>query len=36
MNYIIVGQIQTPEEAEEIQSIMKTFVIGRRAGHLAK
>jgi len=31
----IVGQISSPEEAKEIESITKSFVVGNRARALA-
>jgi hypothetical protein len=31
----IVGQVSTPEEAKEIESITKSFVVGNRARALA-
>jgi hypothetical protein len=32
---MIVGQISNPEEAKEIESITKSFVVGSRARALA-
>ncbi len=33
---MIVGQISSPEEANEIESITKNFVVGNRAKELAR
>jgi len=35
-NMIIVGQITSQEEADEILSISKIFKVGKRARHLAE
>jgi Flp pilus assembly secretin CpaC len=35
-NMMIVGQVSTPEEAEEIERIAKSFVIGNRVRNLAQ
>ncbi|MFW6121593.1 MAG: hypothetical protein ACOC80_11940 [Petrotogales bacterium] len=32
---MIVGQVSTPKEAKEIESITKSFVVGNRARELA-
>ena len=32
---MIVGQVSTPEEAKEVESIVKTLVVGKRARILA-
>ena len=33
---MIVGQISSPEEANEIEAITKNFVVGNRAKELAR
>ena len=33
---MIVGQVSSPDEAEEIESITKLFVVGNRARVLAQ
>lgn len=33
---MIVGQISSPEEANELESITKNFVVGNRAKELAR
>jgi hypothetical protein len=33
---MIVGQVSTPEEAKEIESIVKSLVVGNRAKALAR
>ena len=35
MSLMIVGTISTPQEAKEIEFITKSFVVGRRARHIA-
>lgn len=35
-NMLIVGQVSTKEEAEEITFIAKMFIVGQRARFLAK
>jgi len=36
VNMIIVGQVSSKEEANEINFIAKLFAVGQRARHLAK
>ena len=35
MSMMIVGQVSSKEEAKEIETITKNFVVGKRARHLA-
>jgi hypothetical protein len=35
MSMMIVGSISSPQEAKEIEFITKSFVVGRRARHIA-
>ncbi len=35
MSLMIVGTISSPQEAKEIEFITKSYVVGRRARHIA-